>query len=139
VEVHAPGIFYAPTYGIHNGWFVFSLYPQPVHGFIQRSKGSLPVWTPGNRLKENLDKFPGEYVAVSVSDPRPTVRLLFSLLPSIVAGINSASQFTGISLDVSLLPNAQEIVQHLFPNVSIATDDGATLRFETRASLALPF
>jgi hypothetical protein len=139
VEIRSPGIFYAPTYGIHNGWFVFSLYPQPVHGFIQRSKGTLQAWTPGNRLKENLDKFPGEYVAVSVSDPRPTVRFLFSLLPTIAAGINSASQFTGISLDVSLLPNAQEIVQHLFPNVSIATDDGTTMRFETRASLALPF
>jgi hypothetical protein len=139
IQVNVPAFVFAPTYGIYNGWLVISRYPQPVHGFILRSTGALPVWTPGNRLKENLDKFPGEYVAVSVSDPRPTVRFLFSLLPTIVAGINSASQFTGISLDVSLLPNAQEVVQHLFPNVSIATDDGATLRFETRASLALPF
>jgi hypothetical protein len=139
LEVRTPGMFFAPTYGIHNDWLVFSRYPQPVHGYILRAKGSLPVWTPGNRLKENLDKFPGEYVAVSVSDPRPAVRFLFSVLPTIVAGINSVSQYTNISLDVSLLPNAQEVVQHLFPNVSIATDDGATLRFETRASLALPF
>jgi len=139
LEIHTPGIFYAPTYGIHKDWFVFSLYPQPIHGYVLRSTGALPVWSPGEGLKKNLDKFPGEYVSVSVSDPRPTVRFLLSLLPTAVAAVNSASQFTGFSLDVSLLPNAQEVIQHLFPNVSIATDDGTTLRLETRASLALPF
>jgi hypothetical protein len=139
IKIQAPGIFYAPTFGIHKDWLVFSLYPQPVHGFILRSTSQLPAWSPGARLKENLQKFPGEYVSVSVSDPRPTVRFLFSLLPTVMAGVNSVSQFTGVSLDVSLLPNAQEVIQHLFPNVSITTDDGATLRMETRASLALPF
>lgn len=139
LEIRSPGIFYAPTYGVYNNWFVFSLYPQPVHGYILRATDALAVWKPGDALKKNLDKFPGEYVSVSVSDPRPTVRFLLSLLPTLVAGVNSASQFTGFSLDVSLLPNAQEVTQHLFPNVSISTDDGKTLRLETRASLALPF
>lgn len=139
VEIRSPGIFYAPTYGIYKDWFIFSLYPQPVHGYILRATDALAVWKPGDTLKKNLDQFPGEYVSVSVSDPRPTVRLLLSLLPTLVAGVNSASQFTGFSLDVSLLPNAQEVTQYLFHNVSIATDDGKTLRLETRASLALPF
>ena len=139
IDIHSPGIFYAPTFGIYKDWLIFSLYPQPVHGYVLRSTGTLPVWTPGKGLKENLDKFPGEYVSVSVSDPRPTVRFLLSVLPTVVAGINSASEFTGFTLDVSLLPTAQEVTQHLFPNVSIATDDGTTLRLETRASLAFPF
>jgi hypothetical protein len=139
IPVQAPGIFYAPTFGIHNNWLVVSLYPQPVHGFILRATGELPAWAPGTRLKENLQKFPGEYVSVSVSDPRPTVRFFLSFLPTVMAGLNSVSNFTGVSLDVSLLPNAQEVTQHLFPNVSITTDDGANLRMETRASLALPF
>jgi hypothetical protein len=139
IDIRSPGIFYAPTLGIHKDWLVFSLYPQPVHGFILRSNGTLPAWKPGDGLKKNLDKFPGEYVSVSVSDPRPTVRFLLSVLPTIVAGVNSASEFTGFTLDVSLLPNAQEVTQHLFPNVSIATDDGETLRLETLASLAFPF
>jgi len=139
IDIRTPGIFYAPTYGIHKDWLVFSLYPQPVHGYVLRATGKLPVWMPGKGLKENLDKFPGECVSVSVSDPRPTVRFLLSVLPTIVAGVNSASEFTGFTLDVSLLPNAQEVTQHLFPNVSIATDDGETLRLETRASLAFPF
>jgi hypothetical protein len=139
IQTQAPGFIYAPTFGIHNNWLVVSLYPQPVHGFILRATGELPAWAPGTRLKENLQKFPGEYVSVSVSDPRPTVRFLLSFLPTVMAGLNSVSNFTGVSLDVSLLPNAQEVTQHLFPNVSITTDDGANLRIETRASLALPF
>ena len=139
IQTQAPGFIYAPTFGIHNNWLIFSLYPQPVHGFILRATGELPAWAPGTRLKENLQKFPGEYVSVSVSDPRPTVRFLLSFLPTVMAGLNSVSNFTGVSLDVSLLPNAQEVTQHLFPNVSITTDDGANLRMETRASLALPF
>jgi hypothetical protein len=139
IQVQSPGFFYAPTYGIYKDWFLISLYPQPVHGFVLRQTGELPAWAPGASLKQNLDKFPGEYVSVSVSDPRPTVRFLLSVLPTVMAAISSASQFTGISLDVSLLPNAQEVTRHLFPNVSITTDDGSTLRMETRASLALPF
>jgi len=139
IQTQAPGFIYAPTFGIYNNWLIFSLYPQPVHGFILRATGELPAWAPGTRLKENLQKFPGEYVSVSVSDPRPTVRFFLSFLPTVMAGLNSVSNFTGVSLDVSLLPNAQEVTQHLFPNVSITTDDGATLRMETRASLALPF
>ncbi len=139
IQTQAPGFIYAPTFGIHNNWLIFSLYPQPVHGFILRATGELPAWAPGTRLKENLQKFPGEYVSVSVSDPRPTVRFFLSFLPTVMAGLNSVSNFTGVSLDVSLLPNAQEVTQHLFPNVSITTDDGANLRMETRASLALPF
>ncbi len=139
IQIQSPGFFYAPTYGIYKDWFLISLYPQPVHGFILRQTGEIPAWAPGASLKQNLDKFPGEYVSVSVSDPRPTVRFLLSVLPTVMAGISSASNFTGISLDVSLLPNAQEVTRHLFPNVSITTDDGTTLRMETRASLALPF
>ena len=139
IQIQSPGFFYAPTYGMYKDWFLISLYPQPVHGFILRQTGEIPAWAPGASLKQNLDKFPGEYVSVSVSDPRPTVRFLLSVLPTVMAGISSASNFTGISLDVSLLPNAQEVTRHLFPNVSITTDDGKTLRMETRASLALPF
>ena len=45
----------------------------------------------------------------------------------------------GSNLEVDTFTNANEVTRHLFPNVSITTDDGKTLRMETRASLALPF
>jgi hypothetical protein len=41
--------------------------------------------------------------------------------------------------DLDLIPNAQEATRHLFPNVTIGTDDGKRLRSDTHASLALPF
>jgi hypothetical protein len=40
--------------------------------------------------------------------------------------------------DVNSVPNAHEATRHLFPNVSVVSDDGKQLRQETRASLALP-
>jgi len=42
------------------------------------------------------------------------------------------------SFDVTTLPNAQRVTRHLFPNVSVVSDDGTLLRSETRASLQLP-
>src|SRR5205823_6841198 len=57
IQIQAPGVgIYAPTFGIHNNWLVFSLYPQPVHGFILRSTKQLLAWAPGERLKDNLQK-----------------------------------------------------------------------------------
>jgi hypothetical protein len=136
IQLKALGAFYTPTYTIHKDWLVFSLFPQPVQGYVLRTTGEIPAWKPSQKLMESLEKFPGEYVSVSVSDPRPTVRLLLSLAPMVASGVNS---FTGGTFEVSSLPNAHEVTRHLFPNVTITTDDGTTLRMESRASLALPF
>jgi hypothetical protein len=136
LQLKAPGIFYTPTYAIHKDWLVFSLFPQPVQGYLLRASGEIPAWKPSQRLSESLDKFPGEYVSVSVSDPRPKVKFILSLAPIIASAVNS---FAGGIFDVSSLPNAHEVTRHLFPNVTITTDDGTTLRMESRASLALPF
>ena len=43
-----------------------------------------------------------------------------------------------IKVEVGAIPNAHEATQHLFPNVSVVSDDGTTLRSETRASLQFP-
>jgi hypothetical protein len=63
--------------------------------------------------------------------------MLLSLAPLI--GGSVASFAPQLDFDVSTLPNAQEATRHLFPNVSVTTDDGKTLRSETRGSLSLPF
>ncbi len=136
IQLKAPGIFFAPTYTIYKDWLVLSRFPQPVQGYVLRATGEIPAWKPNQELMKSLQKFPGEYVSVSVSDPRPTVRLLLSLAPMVASTVNS---FTGSNLDVSSFPNAHEVTHYLFPNVTITTDDGTTLRMESRASLALPF
>ena len=80
-------------------------------------------------------------VAIAVSDPRPGLKFVFSLAPPAVALLNSfTAQFApGAQFDVNLIPNGLEATQHLFPNITVTTDDGKKVRIETRASLMLPF
>ena len=113
------------------------LFPQQVQGYILRAKGDLAAWKPDARVRKSLEELPKEFISVSFSDPRPSVKEILSIAPLIGGTVNS---FTPDSkFEVGSLPNAQEATQHLFPNVSVSTDDGTTLRLETRASLQLPF
>jgi hypothetical protein len=125
-----------PSYAIYKDWLVVSYYPQGVHGFISRAKGEIPGWKPGTRVAETFKQLPQEFISVSYSDPRPSLKTVFSIAPIIAASINSFNP--EFNVDVGSLPNAQEATQHLFPNVTVTTDDGKVLRVETRASLALP-
>jgi hypothetical protein len=135
-----PG-FQLPTFVIHNGWLGFSSYPQPLKGFVLRTKGELANWKPSANLTKRLAGFPKEFVSIAVSDPRPSLKFLFSIAPTGVALINSlTARFApGAQFDVSLLPNALEATRHLFPNITVGTDDGKKWRIETWASLMLPF
>ena len=40
--------------------------------------------------------------------------------------------------DVVLIPHPQEATLHLFPRVTVTTDDGRKVRSETRAALLFP-
>jgi hypothetical protein len=137
VYVQQQGFIIVPTYTVHKDWLVLGFYPQPVHGFIQRSKGDLPAWKPSPVVQESLGQLPKEFISISYSDPRPSLTQLMSLAPLIAGTVASLSP--ELNFDVGSLPNTQDVVRHLFPNVSVTTDDGKTLRQESRDSLALPF
>jgi hypothetical protein len=137
LHIGVPGLFYTPTYTIYKDWFVFSLFPQPVQGFVLRARGEVPAWQPGQSVRKTLEKMPDEFVGLSISDPRPRLRLVLSLLPTGIGLLNSF--VPQAHFDVSLIPNADAVTRHLFPNVTVTTDDGKKVRVETRASLALPF
>ncbi len=137
VRVNEQGFFFLPTYAVVDGWLVVSFYPQPVQGFILRTKGELPVWKPDETIERSLDKLPREFLSVSVSDPRPSVKQVLSLAP--LAGSAVRSFFPETKFDPSLIPNAHEACKHLFPNVTVMSDDGKATRIHTRASLSLPF
>jgi hypothetical protein len=139
VHVRQQGFFFTPTYAIHKDWLVLGFYPQAVHGYILRANGELNAWKPSQRVRATFDKLPKDVVSVSVSDPRPTIKTVLSLAPLAASLLNSFEKEVGFKIDVGLLPNAHEATKHLFPNVSVLSDDGKTLRYETRASLALPF
>jgi hypothetical protein len=137
VHVKQPGFIFVPTYTIHNNWLVVSLYPQAIHGYLSRASGEMAAWKPSPRIEKTLGQLPKEFTSISYSDPRPGLKQLLSIAPLIGGAVNSFSPET--NFDVSSLPNAQEVTRHLFPNVSITSDDGKTLKQETRASLSLPF
>jgi hypothetical protein len=138
VNVSVPGYFVAPTYTVSNGWLVVGLYPQPVQGFVLRQAGKLPAWKPPQGLQPSLQKLPKEFTRLWVSDPRPGVRNLLALLPPAAAAVRSmVPQMQGF--DVGLIPNGHEATRPLFPNVTVATDDGSVLRVDSMSSVVLPF
>jgi hypothetical protein len=137
VHVRQQGFFFIPSYAVHNGWLAVAFYPQPVQGFILRSRGEMPAWKASPRVQASFDKLPREFISVSFSDPRPSLRQVFSLAPLIAAAVESFNPDLGF--DVGSLPNTQEALRHLFPNVSVVTDDGKSVRLEDRGSIILPF
>lgn len=137
-EVHVPqrGFIFVPAYTIYKDWLVFGWYPQSVQAFVQRTKGELAVWKPSELTRTSLSKLPQEFVSISYNDPRPAVKFLMSIAPIIAGAVSSFSP--ALNLDVGSLPPAQEVTKHLFPNVSVISDDGKTLRQDSLGSLALP-
>ncbi len=136
VYVQEKGFFFVPTYTIHKDWLMLSLYPQPVQAFIQRNKGQLAAWKPSEQTKSSLSKLPSEFVSISYSDPRPAVKQLMAIAP-IIAGLVTSFN-PSLNFDVGSLPATQEVTKHLFPNISVTSDDGKTLRQDSLDSLALP-
>ncbi len=128
------------SFAVYKDWFVFSKYPQGIKGFILRSQGELPTWKASDDLTKVLDRFPKEFTGIDVSDPRPTIEFLLSLTPPVVGLLNNLTGFVPNlrPFDLDVIPHAQEATRHLFPSVTVTTDDGKKLRSESRSSLGLP-
>lgn len=136
VHVKQQGFFFVPSYAIHKDWLIVSYFPQAVRGCILRMDGKLPVWKPSRHVQAAFAALPKDIISVSVADPRPTVKQVLAIAPLIGAVINSFNP--DFKFDVGLLPNADEATHHLFPNVSVTTDEGGALRRQSRSSLELP-
>jgi hypothetical protein len=136
VQVRQQGFFFVPTYAIHKDWLVLGFFPQAVQGYVLRATGQLPTWKPDARTQETLDKLPKDFISVSVSDPRPTVKQLLSLGPIIGGSLKSV--YPDTKFEVGTVPNGHEATRHLFPNVSVVSAKGNSLRIESRSSLELP-
>ncbi len=137
VYVREKGFPFVPTYAIHDGWLIIGFFPQCVQGQIQRSKGELEAWKPSPRTKQSLDQLPPEVLGMTYADPVPTLRTIMSFAP-LIGGFYKSFEPES-TFEVGSIPTTQEVTRHLFPNVSVFTDDGKTVRFESRDSLVLPF
>ncbi|MGF1578455.1 MAG: hypothetical protein ACFCD0_03745 [Gemmataceae bacterium] len=134
----------SPTIAMYKGWLVYSNYPQPVQGFILRNSGNLPKWKASKELQTAISKFPKKFSGITISDPRPGVKLFFNLLPPLVAGLNSvAREFSPAGLDeplpVEIIPHPEQITRYLFPNVSVVVDEGKRIRLDSRTSCPTSF
>jgi hypothetical protein len=130
------------TIGMYKKWLVYSKYPVAVKGFILRQEGELPAWKADDALTKSLQPFPKEFSAIQVSDPRPTLQTVLSVLPVGFDLINTIATplVPGFRpFDLDLIPHPQEATRHLFPNITVTTDDGKRIRSETRGSTLLPF
>jgi hypothetical protein len=137
LRIKQQGFFFVPTYAITKDWLCIAMFPQPVHGFIARSNGELTGWKPSPKVRAMFDELPKEAVSISYSDPRPSIKQLLSLAPTIGGLVTSFNPET--TFEIGTIPNAQDATQHLFPNVSVATADDKGVRLESRTSLPLPF
>ena len=140
------GIPFRPTYTIHEGWLVIALYPQPVQGYIHRTRQGMARWQPSPLIAQAIDaekKFRGggdvKIVGIGESDPRPTIKSVLSLTPLMVAMVGSIGMPGGgkSSFDPSLIPNTQAIIERVRPSVTLIVDDGDSIRVETYATLPL--
>ena len=128
------------TFAVYKDWFIFSQYPQGVKGFVLRSNGELPTWKPSAEVTQVLGQFPAkEFVAIQVSDPRPTIEFLLSLMRRSSWTWPASSTYRCCRnlrpFDLDLIPHAQEATRGLLPSVSITTDNGpAALRTRGRVS-----
>ncbi|HTU88477.1 MAG TPA: hypothetical protein VMF69_00120 [Gemmataceae bacterium] len=136
VYVQEKGFIFVPTYTIHKDWLVLGWYPQSVQAFVQRSKGELASWKPSEQTKSLMSKLPSEFVSITYSDPRPSVKQLMSIAPIIAGAVGSFNP--SLNFEVGSLPATQEVTKHLFPNLAVTSDDGKTLRQDSLDSLALP-
>ncbi len=136
-HINTPGNYNVMSFTTYKGYFAFANYPQPIQGFILRMDGVLPSWKADERLAKALGAFPKEFTGVSFTDPRPGVETVIAALPALITVANGfTSMVPGLTpFDIGQIPHAQEATRHLFPNVSVSTDDGKKVRTEQRMSV----
>jgi hypothetical protein len=136
-HVRKQGFVFVPSYMVYKGWLVMSFYPQPLQGFVQRASGQAKAWEPDEGVKAAFAALPRNALGLAVSDYRPAVQQALSFAPLIIASIQSFSQEG--NFEVGTLPSASVVNQYLTPNATVLSDDGKTLRWESRGAVLLPF
>jgi hypothetical protein len=145
VQIGERGFPFAPTFAIHKGWLVVSMFPQPVQGFLYRSAAGPAKWKQppllARAIRETLQpRGKGgkpRLTAVSVANPKYAVKQVLSLAPLIIAFLRSAG--AGIQkFDLSTIPNGQAVTEPLTDSVSVIVDDGNAVRLEGYSSLPVP-
>jgi len=122
-----------PSYVVYKNWLVVSMYPQPLQGFIQRAAGRSPHWQTAERV--GLIPPAKNCTSWAYNDPRAGAQQLLTLGPLFVAAAQMGSEEP--TIDVGVIPSGSVLMQRLKPNVTTMSDDGTTIRWDTRGGLLL--
>ena len=124
-----------PSYTVYKNWLVFSMYPQPVQGFIQRAAGKVPPWQTPERLA--LLPRVKDCTSWAFNDPRSGAQQVLTFGPLII-GAASLDGTGEPALEPGVIPSGSALMHRLTPNVTAMTDDGTTIRWDMRGGLLLP-
>ncbi len=122
-----PPLPFFPTLTIDDDWLIVGLTSQTVESFQLRTQGELDKWTPTKEQQELFDKLPKEFVSLTLSDPRESIRAVNQYLPFLEAAMASAPPGSAPQFLMKIeLPSAERITKPMFPSASVATvdDDG---------------
>lgn len=132
-----------PTYAIVDDWLVIAGHPQGVQGVVLRAKGGLEKWKPDAETAKRLAKMPADGCGLQYCSPKSTAGNLCCIGPLFLSVFGLRGGFNETEtdfdpIDVGLVPNAHEVGQHLFPNLTVTRDDGKTISIEVNESFSLP-
>jgi hypothetical protein len=135
IYIRKQGFFFTPSYAVYKGWLVVGLFPQPVQAFVQRAGAGARAWEPDDSVKTSFAALPKNAFGLAVADARPSVQQALTFAPIIIQAMQG---FGGGTFEIGTLPSASIVNQRLTPTVTAITDDGTTLRLDSRGALPLP-
>ncbi len=77
-----------PAVVLDQHWLIVGLSPQSVESALLRLDGKLDRWKPSPADQAALDTVPKEFVALSLSDPRPFYTTIVTYLPMVGGFLN---------------------------------------------------
>lgn len=141
VSVEIAGGMVNPTYTLDDDWLVIGLTPLSVRSFLMREDGKLATWSPEDHA-EVLGGVPEEFTSLSFSDPRPGVKGLIGMAPTLLGfaqgGMRQSREFGPdfrLPVTAADIPPAELVTEPLFPNVTFATTTAAGTHSVSRSSL----
>ncbi|HTN02458.1 MAG TPA: hypothetical protein VL132_11290, partial [Planctomycetaceae bacterium] len=145
ITLRAKNSMSSPTLAVSEGWLIWADRPQVVEAFVLRQQGKLPRFKLDQLAEETRKSIPEKFDAITLDDPRGTVRFLVSLAPWLVDigafGSEMALQF-GIPWQSPVtsadIPPAELVIQPLYQGVTIVEIEEDAIRMTRKASTLIP-
>lgn len=134
------GVPVAPTLMLTENWLTFAMNSAALESFASRAAGRQGRWAPSEQIRAAFQELPQEFGSVTVSDPAPAYRQLFTALPAATLVLNSQvlpnlSPGLEVPFGPEDMPDADAVVEPMFPNVSVGYATETGYAWKTRQSV----